>query len=285
MLSPGAPGLDTICAFAEDASLYLLLLLALFLFPVAVYCSILGMINRRMQPLMVSGAWDFVGLLLATSGFLLFVGPALLSGNFRQSLRDLPFSARDGGSIGSAFSEIWGTWWVAWLLYYLLVVGGAGVMVWLRRSTTVIYNIDPRAFDTVLMRVAQRLGLQVNRLGNRLFLGVSGQPIQLSDAGEDSTEVMGGPPVPVAAPRVIAEQVIVDVDEFTALRNVALHWKTASPEARADLQRELGKSLAEVVTLDNPVGGWLLGIAAFLFLAIMMLTAVFVLVTLTATRR
>jgi hypothetical protein len=83
---------------------------------------------------------------------------------------------------------------------------------------------------------------------------------------------------------MIAEQVIVDVDEFTALRNVTLHWRTASPEARADLERELRKSLAEVVTIDNPVGGWLLAIAAFLFLAIITLTAVFVLVTLTTVR-
>ena len=69
----------------------LLLLLALFLFPIALYCTVLGMINRRAQPLMVSGAWDFVGVLLATSGFLLFVGPAMLSGTFRQGLRELPF--------------------------------------------------------------------------------------------------------------------------------------------------------------------------------------------------
>jgi hypothetical protein len=263
--------------------LYLLLLLALFLFPIAVYCSIVGMINRRMQPLMVSGAWDFLGLLLATSGFLLFVGPALLSGSFRQTLRELPFSTRDG-DIGSAFLGIWGAWWVTWLLYYLLVVGGAGVMVWLRSGSTVIYNIEPRAFEGVLVRTTQRLTMPVNRLGNRVFLGVSGQPAQLT-AAESPTEVMVHPPIPIVVSTVIAEQVIVDVDEFTALRNVTLHWRTASPEARADLERELRKSLAEVVTIDNPVGGWLLAIAAFLFLAIITLTAVFVLVTLTAVRR
>ncbi len=61
-------------------------MLALFLFPLAVYCSVLGLVNRRLQPLMISGVWDFVGVLCATSGFLLFVGPYLLSGLFRQSL-------------------------------------------------------------------------------------------------------------------------------------------------------------------------------------------------------
>jgi hypothetical protein len=170
-------------------------------------------------------------------------------------------------------------------LYYLVVVGGAGVMVWLRRGATVIYNVDAHAFEQALMLTTQRLGLQVNRLGNRLFLGVSGLPMQLGDQ-EASTEVMAGPPPQsVAVPHTIAEQVILDIDEFTALRNVTLHWTTASPEARADVERELRKALTAVDTLDNPVGGWLLGIAGLLFLAIITLTAVFVLVTLAATRR
>ena len=46
--------------------------------------------------------------------------------------------------------------------------------------------------------------------------------------------------------------------------------------ARAELERELEKALTQVMTPDNPVGGWFLGIAAFLFLAIMMMTALFV---------
>ena len=41
-----------------------------FLFPLAVYCLVLGLINRRRQPLMVSAGWDFAGLLFAASGFL-----------------------------------------------------------------------------------------------------------------------------------------------------------------------------------------------------------------------
>ena len=130
--------------------------------------------------------------------------------------------------------------------------------------------------------------MQVSRLGNRVFLGVSGTPVQLTDQEEPTTEVMVRPQAPAlvpAPPRIIAEQVIVDIDELAAFRNVSLHWRTASPEARADLERELDKTLAEVITVDNPVSGWLLGISAILFLAIMMLTAVFVLVTLAGPRR
>src|ERR1700758_3195552 len=55
-----------------------LIFLALFFFPIALYCLILGMINRRPHPVMVSGSWDFFGLLLAASGLLLFGGPTVL---------------------------------------------------------------------------------------------------------------------------------------------------------------------------------------------------------------
>jgi hypothetical protein len=265
----------------------LLLLLALFLFPVAVYCSILGIINRRLQPLMVSGTWDFLGVLLATSGFLLFVGPALLSGTFRQNLRELPFS-RDSAGIGAAVAEIWAAWWVTWLLYYLCVLGGAAALVWARRGTTVIYNVDAATFDTVVLQAARRLGVEVNRLGNRLFLGVTGTPAPLATANhEAATEVMARSPLQTPDPvpiRILAEQVVVDVEVFATLRNVSLYWKNASPEARADLERELGRGLAEVITLDNPVGGWLLGVAGLLFLTIMMLTAFFVMGTIMTAR-
>jgi hypothetical protein len=267
--------------------LLLLLLLALLLFPIAVYCSVIGMINRRIQPLMVPGTWDFVGVLLATSGFLLFVGPALLSGTFRQALRELPFT-REGGSIGAAVSEIWAAWWVTWLLYYGFILGGAAVLVWSRRHTTVIYNIDPHVFEMVLSQLTDRLGMPATRLGNRLFLGASGSPLRLNSEEESSTEIMAAVPVPANAPtppRIFTQHVIIDMEPMGALRNVSLHWVSASPEARIDLERELDRALTEVVTVDNPVGGWLLGIAGFLFVAIMMLAAVFVLGTIASPRR
>jgi hypothetical protein len=202
------------------------------------------MINRRPQPLMVSGAWDFAGVLLATSGFLLFVGPALLSGIFRQSLHDLPLH-HEIPTLESALTEIWSAWWVIWVLYYLLVIGGALVLMWMRRDTTVVYNVESQTLESALGRAAQRLGLEMQRRGNRVILGN-------------------------------AQQSIVDLQPFPMLSNVSLHWRGAEPVARADLERELRKALAEVVTLDNVAGSWLLGIAAFLFLLIMVMTGIFV---------
>ena len=50
------------------------------------------------------------------------------------------------------------------------------------------------------------------------------------------------------------------------------------------MERELEKGLTEVVTPDSAVGAWLLTIAAFLFLVILMLTAVFVMTLMLTTR-
>ena len=54
--------------------------LVAFLFPLTIYLFVLGLINRRRGPLLVSGPWDFAGVLFAASGFLLVVGPSILAG-------------------------------------------------------------------------------------------------------------------------------------------------------------------------------------------------------------
>ena len=48
----------------RELELALCALLA-FLLPVAIYCFILAILNRRGKPLLVSGVWDSVGLLFA----------------------------------------------------------------------------------------------------------------------------------------------------------------------------------------------------------------------------
>jgi hypothetical protein len=265
----------------------ILLLLALFAFPIAVYCTVLGLVNRRMRPLVVSGVWDFLGVLLATSGFLLFLGPALLSGVFQEGLSELPFQP---GSSGASIGNLWASWWLFWLLYYLVALGGAAWLLWLRRDTSVIYNIHPQTLDAVLAQLVERLHLQASRRGNRLFLGVSAAPVALTPPAEVSirsaeavaairdltarTNVNPAAPPPVG---LIDEQVIVDVEAFEVLSNATLHWRSASPTARSTLERGLRQVLAETFAPESGVASWLLGIATLLFLVILMLTTVFVL--------
>jgi hypothetical protein len=250
-----------------------ILLLALLLFPIAVYCTILGMINRRTQPLMVSGAWDFAGVLMATSGFLLFAGPSLLSRTFRQNLRDLPMEY-GLDSLGSEVVNCLSAWWIVWLLYYLFVIGGSAFLVWTRRRTSVIYNIDQQTLETVVARTAQRLGLQWRQRGNQFFFTASAVDGEAQTVNADGT-VPGSLVSPVIPS---GPATVVEVESFPLFSNIALHWNAAIPAARADLERELRKNLAEVFTLENAGGGWLLGIAAFLFLLVMLLTAVFVVI-------
>src|SRR4051794_26698381 len=100
----------------EGSSLLLLLVLA-FLFPLAVYCLILAMLNRRLQPALVSGSWDLVGLLFAASGFLLIDGPALLAVFYHRNLNEIP--GQGGGPVVPAtFGELWAFWWSVWLVYF-----------------------------------------------------------------------------------------------------------------------------------------------------------------------
>jgi hypothetical protein len=248
-----------------------LLLLAIFLFPIAVYCAILGVINRRAQPLLVSGAWDFLGVLLATSGFLLFVGPALLSGGFRHGLRELPLN-RESNALGSAIAEVWALWWVFWLLYYLFILGGAAMLVWGRRNIQVVYNIEPQTLLAALDRAARRLALTAQRRGNHLIFS----PATLDGVPGTTESAESSSAITVQRLPSTAAVAAVTIEPFPLLNNVSLHWHSASPEARADLERELRKALAEVITLENPVGGWLLGIAGLLFMLIMLLTGVFI---------
>ncbi len=245
-----------------------ILLFCLFLMPVMVYCTVLGLINRRPQPLMVSGVWDFIGVVMATSGFLLFAGPALLSGTFQQSLRELPLRY-EGGTIGDALANLWSGWWTVWSLYYLLVVGGAVLLAWTRRGTTVIYNVDPRTLDNALARAAQGLGLEIRSHGNHRSFTL--RPADGALAGWE----------PIAGPH----RATIELEPFPMLSNVAVHWGQTPPETRADMERELRKALAEVFTLESAVGGWLLCIAGFLLLLIMLLTALFVVILMTFTRR
>jgi hypothetical protein len=76
---------------------------------------------------------------------------------------------------------------------------------------------------------------------------------------------------------MVDEQVTIDVEALEMLSNVSLHWRSASPAARALLELELRQELAEVYTPENAASTWFLGISTLLFLAILMLTTVFIL--------
>jgi hypothetical protein len=234
----------------EGASLtvpVLCLLLCVFLFPIAIYCWALAAVNRRPGPVMVSGPGDFIGLLFAGSGFLLVVGPALITGLYYRALRELPL-AHQWGTVQEIFSDLLQHQWGVWLGYYLFLVAGSLLLLYLRRRKTIIYNVEPAVFEIVLTRALARLGINWLRQGNRYHLGTLTDP-----AGE-------GPAPPVA---------VLIVQTFGMLYNVTLNWRRDPVGLRLEVEIELERELAEVRTDYNPAGAWLLGVAACLFAIIL----------------
>src|SRR5207249_114702 len=119
----------------EELSLLLPALLVL-LFPIAMYCWVLGAINRRPRPTIVSGLWDCVGMLCALSGLLLVVVPFLINRIFRALMAAVPVED------GADRSNVESMQWLTWIVYFTLLPVGAFFLLWWRRNKTVIYNLD-----------------------------------------------------------------------------------------------------------------------------------------------
>ena len=99
-----------------------MLLFLAFIFPLGIYCLILGLINRRERPLLVSGPWDFAGVLFAVSGFLLFIGPAVLSSLYEHFR--LSWVVGQAGTEGPSGVSYY-LWISLWYVYYIGVVAVA----------------------------------------------------------------------------------------------------------------------------------------------------------------
>jgi hypothetical protein len=252
---------------------FLLVLLGIFLLPVAIYCAVLAGINRRQHPLMVSGRWDLVGLLFAASGFLLLVAPVLLSGLYYRAVRELPL-VRQPGTAARLLTELVRQQGAVWWGYYAAVLLGILVLFWRRRRVTIIYNIEPGILENHLEQVLGRLGLCWWRqgrnyyLGTRQWEGTAGEKHPLTAGSAVST---ASPPVlpPNTAPASSA-RLLLTVEPFALCYNVTLHWSKWAGSWQASVEAELERELAQVETRNNPVSGWLLGLALTLFLLIVL---------------
>src|SRR5262249_907240 len=133
----------------------------------AIYLLILGAINRRRRPLMVSGPWDFAGLLFAAGGFLLFGGPGALS-VLNDHWRDALLFGQTPATPES-LESLWQWWLLLMIAYFKFGVVGSGVFIWQSRNHTAIYNVDVDTIQTALGRVLERLGLRPARTGNMYY--------------------------------------------------------------------------------------------------------------------
>jgi hypothetical protein len=269
------------------------LIVLAFILPLALYLIVLGFLNRRHHPQMVSGVWDCVGLLFAASGFLLFGGPAILSG-LNERWRMFWLLRRHGASVQSADGG-WQFWVFLSILYFVVVVAGCAAMLWRRRRITAVYNAESRVVERALGQACDHLGLSPVRSGAVYLFGISLDDLvaggRANIAGIQAPHyrpVLTVPPKEEEvlaettdaaeksligqAAKVLADQVaVLEVDSFPLLCHVTLRWDPASSPVRQEVENELARRLEHLPAPAHDVGTWLLtlglGLLGFTMLA------------------
>jgi hypothetical protein len=245
------------------------LILLAFVVPLACYCLFLALVNRSRHPVVISGPWDFAGILFAASGFLLFGGPAALTGIYeRWRMSWLLGQTRFLLGVG----EQWHFWVAVWIVYFSIVVAGSAFILLRRRGQTSVYNVDPAAFEDVLGRVLERLEMSVFRHdAQRLVIRPTGNALKSRDNGSQ-----GPIPISALAASESPETVLVaeagpttgvlalDLDAFPTMRHITVHWQGDQAIRRA-VEADLVHGLRDVETRDNPVGTWLMSLSVCLF--------------------
>jgi hypothetical protein len=225
-----------------------LLLFLSFIFPLGIYCLILGVLNRRDRPLLVSGPWDFAGVLFGASGLLLFVVPFGVLPTLHEMWQYYWL-------FGQTRDLSYNLWLAVWYLYYGIVVSGAAYLLWRRRCQTAIYNVELSSLEVALARVLERLDMNWTREDNHFFFRPDGKRSLQSEA-------VAPVPLPTAA---LAYSVELEVESFPALSHATLRWHEAEEPLRQDVERELRKVLAGMPTRFNMASGWFLSLASLLF--------------------
>jgi hypothetical protein len=195
------------------------------LIPLAMYLLWLAQITRRGRPTPVSGPWDFAGLVMGLSGFIVFGGGLLLTlfqSNFRYWMRGNMEALR------AAWIQERVTWSLFVTFYLAVVFGGIALTFLARRRTLVVYHVEPAAFETALVEVFEQLGRPIERRGK---LWASGD-------------------IPLCT-----------VDTFEAGQTVTLRWVSNDLRLYEDVTRMLRAALATQSSGDNPASRWLMAAA------------------------
>ncbi|MFO0926062.1 MAG: hypothetical protein U0736_03360 [Gemmataceae bacterium] len=244
----------------------------LFCVPLAVYLLVLGWVNRQPRPVVVSGVWDFVGLLFAASGFLLFGGPAVLSATHERWRYFWLFG--EGGRSALSLEPLRQAWVLFAALYFVLVVAGSAVVLARRRRVTCVYNADPETVERALAASCDRLGLTPVRSGNLfvfgLVLDVLDRKPAASHPGLQGPHAHQAKVLPEADPpagdELTGQQAILEVESFPATSHVSLWWEPADAPLRAAVEAELTDRLHRTSTPDHSTSAWLNLAASFLLL-------------------
>ncbi len=213
--------------------------------PAAIYLMLLAVLNHRRHPTLIQGSWDFVGLLLGLSGFLLVGGTVLLS-SLTHSLR-LFWQRGDLHRLQQDFQELGSTWVILWLLYCAGVVGGLLVLIRYRRHFSVVYNVRRDQLDDAFCHTLNRLGLRWERLVHRW----SAESVNV-DASQRSSLLLQG----------IA---VWEIDWLPSSHHATIRWEQYDPPLRRAIEAELALALRKVPSEGNAAAGWLLTASAACF--------------------
>jgi hypothetical protein len=272
------------------------------LLPLALYCLFLAWINGAGRAWIISGGWDFAGILLAMSGLLLAGGPAILTGlseDWRAFWTGM-FPGRPWARLGTDSATH--SYLLLGIAYIVLVVFLAGFTLWRRRHTTVLYNLDSEAFEAVLAQVMQGLGLNWIRSGNlicwqpRVALETNAETKRKSPASVlAETAIQLAPALP-PAPTNPASVPIPDDERWAtvtqtlrlemnpSLHYACLHWSTVHGWPRQIIEEELNRRRVQLHAPDNPLSFWLLIVATLFILGIFIGMLTMLILTLWTTR-
>src|SRR5262249_42171697 len=145
-----------------------------------------------------------------------------------------------------SFEDLLAIYWVIWLGYSVLVIGGCAWMIWWRSGMVSVYNIEPAAFDDTLAQTLDRLGLAWIRMGDRVIGGYRNEfrepgpgtsrdlrqvystqikPKQLP-APVDPNLPNADPVSPHLLPALRRDQeAVFDIQAFPSTRHVSLIWR------------------------------------------------------------
>lgn len=241
-----------------------------FLVPLALYLLLIGWINRQPRPLLVSGTLDFIGILFAASGFLLVGGPAVLS-SLNERWR-MFWILGEGGRALWMFGESSGIsegldgarqlWVFLAALYFFVVIVICGWVLWGRRATTAIYNVEPAVAESAIIEACGHLGLTPIRSGNLFVFGLTLDPSHEPPAGIQAPHVLPRSDHAIKPESSLAEELggenaILEVEPFPAMKHVTLRWDPYDSPVRPALEAELARRLSRLGAPYHDTGAWL----------------------------